>query len=296
LSKLSAYPYAIGAVILWSTVASAFKLSLQTISVAELLLVANITSVIVLFVIVIFTGRLGILLSVSKKVLFESALFGLLNPFLYYLVLFKAYDLLPAQQAQAINYTWAITLPLLAVPFLKQPLSKNDILGLIVAYLGVVIITMQGDWTLIKQTDLSGVAYALLSTFLWALYWVLNTKRKIDPVCGLLLNFSFGLLFIALYYYLTQPLVPLDNNGVFGAIYVGIFEMSLTFYLWLKALQLTDRTANISTLIFLSPFLSLVFIHYLLGEEIKITTFLGLVVIIGGVFIQRYPSRRRKIL
>ena len=42
---------------------------------------------------------------------------GLVNPFLYYLVLFKAYDLLPAQEAQAINYTWALMLAFLSVIF-----------------------------------------------------------------------------------------------------------------------------------------------------------------------------------
>ena len=61
-------------------------------------------------------------------------LLGLLNPFLYYLVLFKAYALLPAQQAQPLNYTWAITLSLLAVPLLKQQVRWQEWLALLVSY------------------------------------------------------------------------------------------------------------------------------------------------------------------
>ena len=285
--KSSAYPFAILAVVLWSTVASAFKLTLQHISVVELLLVANITSVLVLFFIVIVTGRLKTLISLSARVFWESALFGFLNPFVYYLVLFSAYDLLPAQQAQAINYTWAITLPLFAVPILKQPLNRKDLAGLILAYLGVVIIATQGDFRSFASTNLSGLFYALLSTLIWALYWVLNTKRKTDPVCGLLLNFSFGLIFILLYYFLTQEVKAISSNGLLGAVYVGIFEMSFTFYLWLKALKLADNMARISTLIFLSPFLSLIFIHFTVGEKINVATFIGLAVIMVGVLIQR---------
>ena len=59
---------------------------------------------------------------------------GLINPFLYYLVLFKAYDLLPAQEAQAINYTWALMLAFLSVIFLKQKLTLKDILAGIICF------------------------------------------------------------------------------------------------------------------------------------------------------------------
>ena len=65
--------------------------------------------------------------------------FALLNPVLYYLVLFEAYDRLPAQIAQPLNYTWAITLALLAVPLLGQRLSGRDMLAVLLGYGGVVI-------------------------------------------------------------------------------------------------------------------------------------------------------------
>ena len=201
--------------------------------------------------------------------------------------MFNAYDLLPAQQAQAINYTWAITLALLAVPILKQSLSKYDLYGLVIAYLGVLIISTQGSLTSFENTNLKGVSYALFSTLIWALYWVLNTKQTKDPVIALLLNFSFGLCFVLTYYLVTQDIKPISVKGIMGAIYVGFFEMSITFFLWLTALKLSDSTAKISTLIFLSPFLSLIFIHYFVGESIKVSTFVGLAVIVMGVLIQR---------
>jgi drug/metabolite transporter (DMT)-like permease len=283
----AAYVYALFAVLLWSSVASAFKLTLRSLSVIELLLISNITSVFALLIIAMMTGKLKGLRSFGRVDILQSALFGLFNPFLYYLVLFSAYDLLPAQQAQAINYTWAITLSLLAVPILKQKLSQNDVLGLLIAYFGVLIISSQGNLTSFENTNLTGVAYALLSTLIWALYWVLNVRQNKEPICRLLLNFSFGLVFVLVYYFATADINPVSLKGVLGAVYIGIFEMSLTFYLWLNALRLSKNTARISTLIFLSPFLSLVFIHYLVGEDIKLATFAGLIVIIIGVLIQR---------
>ena len=68
---------------------------------------------------------------------------------------------------------------------------------------------------------------------------------------------------------------------------MGTFEMGLCFVLWLMAMKLTDNTARISNLIFLSPFLSLIFIHFLLGEDILPSTFIGLILIVTGLSFQR---------
>lgn len=65
-----------------------------------------------------------------------------------------------------------------------------------------------------------------------------------------------------------------------------MFEMGLTFLLWLKALRLTRNTARIANLIYLSPFLAMAFIHLLVGEEIRASSYLGLLFIVGDVLLQ----------
>ena len=106
-------------------------------------------------------------------------LLGLLNPFLYYLVLFQAYDLLPAQQAQSINYTWAITLGLLSIPLLKHPYGWRDGIAALLGYLGVVIIATRGDLRSLAFDSPTGVALALGSTLIWAGYWLFNTRLTV---------------------------------------------------------------------------------------------------------------------
>jgi drug/metabolite transporter (DMT)-like permease len=110
----------LSAVLLWSTVATAFKLSLQVMTPLQLLAWSGLFSTLVLAACVSWQKRWRELLQQWRKRPGLYLLLGALNPALYYLVLFRAYDLLPAQQAQALNYTWALTLSLLAVPLLKQ--------------------------------------------------------------------------------------------------------------------------------------------------------------------------------
>jgi len=64
--------------------------------------------------------------------------------------------------------------------------------------------------------------------------------------------------------------------------------MGLTFIVWLKALNYSPTTAQVSILIYLVPFLSLFFIKYLVGEEIHLTTIIGLTLILTGIITSRY--------
>lgn len=67
--------------------------------------------------------------------------------------------------------------------------------------------------------------------------------------------------------------------------------MGACFILWLLAMKSTDNTAKIGNLIFLSPFLSLVLIHFLVGEQILFSTLVGLVLIIAGLLYQQLKSQ-----
>ncbi|MEA3544485.1 MAG: DMT family transporter [Thermodesulfobacteriota bacterium] len=279
--------YGLGAVLLWSTVATAFKLSLRYFSPIELLLYSGFASTLLLGVVLLYQGKFGLAFRCSRREYLLSILLGLLSPFLYYLILFKAYDLLPAQQAQPLNYTWAITLSLLAVPLLKQKIGWQQWLALLVSYCGVVVISTEGKPFSLQFTDPFGVALALISTIVWSLYWIFNTRDKRDPVVGLFVNFICSFPFVLGYYLLTAEWRMPPLSGLLGAAYIGIIEMGVCFILWLLAMKLTDSTARISNLIFLSPFLSLFFIHFLVGEEILIATFTGLILIIAGLFCQR---------
>jgi drug/metabolite transporter (DMT)-like permease len=62
--------------------------------------------------------------------------------------------------------------------------------------------------------------------------------------------------------------------------------MGFTFVLWLSAMRLTSSTARIANFIFLAPFVSLIFIHFVLGEHVVPSTFVGLVLIVGGLWLQ----------
>jgi drug/metabolite transporter (DMT)-like permease len=286
------YLYAGLAIFFWSTVPTAFKISLGELDILPMLTIASLTSAIILSFVVI-TGRKAHLLRLtSTKELLNSAILGFINPFLYYLILLKAYQLLPAQVAQPLNMIWPIILVFISVPILGQKIEKKSFLALIISFIGVYIISSQGRLFNPGHSHLSGVFLATGSSIFWAFYFILNVKDKRDEGVKLLLNFLFGSAYLIIAMIIMGKFnFEIGPKGFISSVYVGCFEMGITFFFWLKALQLAPNTAKVSNLVYLAPFLSLVFVHFILHEPVYYTSPVGLIIIVMGIFIQNYRSK-----
>ena len=188
-----------------------------------------------------------------------------------------------------------MALTLLAVPLLGRKLSLASLLCCLLAYVGVLVICTRGDignlQALAGGANKTGVLMAMASTVIWALYWIFNTRRAGDPVVGLLLCFLCGLPWVIATTAAVSSFWPVATEGLAAAAYVGLVEMGFAYILWLKALKLTDNTAMVSNISYLSPFLSLIFIANILGESIYPTTYVGLIMIIVAVVAQQRLSK-----
>ena len=101
------------------------------------------------------------------------------------------------------------------------------------------------------------------------------------------LNFATGFVYITILVFVTGQAVMPGPEAIAGSLYIGIFEMGVAYVLWLMALQLSATTARVSNLIFLAPFLSLVILSVVVGEQIMVSTLYGLVLIVGGIALQK---------
>jgi drug/metabolite transporter (DMT)-like permease len=287
-----AYLFAAVTVFFWSTVASAFKLTLGYISSEELLLYSTFFSLLILGTIVVSSGRLSEIRRWPAREFLRSALLGFLNPFLYYLVVFKAYSLLPAQEALTLNFIWPIVLVLFAIVILRQRITSKTLFAMLISFSGALVISTRGDVLGFRVTNPLGAGLALGSSVVWALYWVYGTKDTRDAISRLCVNFIFGFAFVALYMLLFSSPRLVSAEGLLGSLYVGAFEMGITYVVWLYALRLSRTTAQVSSLIYLTPFLSLVVVHVVVGERIYGSTVMGLILIVGGILLQHYGGRR----
>ncbi len=298
-NQKKAFGFAILAIALWSTVASAFKISLRYLDYLELLLFASFFSTLVIFIVVIIRKKIHLIKTYTFKDIIFAAFLGFLNPYFYYIILFKAYSILPAQEAITLNYTWPLMLVLLSIPLLKQKISFLSIVAIIISFFGVIIIATRGDIASLSFSNIRGDLLPLGSAIIWALFWIFNLKDDHDVVVKLFLSFCFGFLFILItmiirwtvHGFTFPPLI-----GIISSAYVGLFEMGLTFIVWLSALKCATTTAQVSNLIYITPFLSLFVVSVVIGEKILLSTIIGLIFIILGIIIQRYTDPSRQVL
>lgn len=286
-----AYAYVAAVILLWATVATAFKLTLQHSTPLQLVLVSSGVSAAALLAIAAARGQLGRIRALSQKDVALYALLGLLNPFLYYLVLFSAYSMLPAQEAQPLNQTWALIIPILSIYFLAQKIGWRNMLAIVVSFAGIVVISTHGDLLGMRFTSPLGAGLAVGSAFIWAAFWVASLRDKNDASVKLSISFCFGFLYAAVAAVVMRAGIP-DGPAMAGSAYIGLFEMGITFFLWLSALKWSKTTAQVSNVILIVPFLSLVLINFVLREPVLLSTVAGLFLIILGILYQRYLERK----
>ena len=329
-SERSALGFAAAAVLLWSTVATAFKLALFGLDPLDLLCLSVMVSWAALGAALLrrrFSARRsgalsgdpsgagsavhsadasevgsdvhsadvsgacsgGGLGSFRKEVLIAGML-GILNPILYYWILFTAYDRLPAQIAQPLNYTWPLFLALLALPINGRGPTRLETAGILISLAGVVLIARPGGGVT-ASADLFGVLLAMGSGVIWALYWLIGNRLAMDGALRLFIGFSAAVIPAFILWAARGFILPGSLSAGLAAVWAGLFEMGLTFLFWDAALQRTARPARIGNLVYIGPFISLIWIALVLEEPIHPLTIVGLAVIVLGILAGRNALR-----
>ena len=274
--------YGLASVALWSTSATGFKLGLRELAPVQLLLLGCAVALLGFAV-----ARRFATATLSWRRHIAAAALGMVNPLIYYVLLFEAYSRLPAQIAQPLNYTWALTLALLAIPLLRQRLSVYGWCGALIGYAGAIVVLTRGELADFQRFDTLGVLLALFSTLLWALYWIALIRLRIPPAVTMFNGFAVATPLAALLCHATVGLPPLTVESVGYGAWVGLVEFFGAFLLWQRALALTAKVGRMSQLVFLAPFLSLVPVWLVLGEQIHPSAVVGLALIVGGVALSR---------
>ena len=285
---------ALAAVLSWSTVATAFKVALSYLTHFEMLLIASLTSVLIFVIVLTFQSKWELVRNLNKRQWKELAILGFLNPAAYYLILFKAYDMLPAQVAQPVNYAWPIVLLVLLAVFAKQPIPSKKYIGMFISMAGVVMISLGTGQLSGMSVPVTGVLLAAISAFFWAGYWMVNNKHKhsVDAIVSLFGSFVCGTLYLIVCIPFFGFSVP-NLNGLLAGMYVGGFEMAIPFICFGIAMRITSNPTLINQLCYLSPFLSLFFIAMILHEPIVITTYIGLTLIVAGIVFNEYFVKKK---
>ena len=279
------YIYAGVSILLWSSTATVTKLLLGSFNSIQILLVSSFFAFIFLLIINMIKGNLKQLKDYKIKDYIQIFFIGLLGTFLYNLFLYLGINKMQASQAFIINYLWPIMIVLFACIILKEKMTIKKIVAIVLSFIGVIIVTSNGNLLSIDKDSLIGALFCVLAAISYGLFSVLNKQKNYNKYLSMMLFYFVSFIVSLVYILFTKEWYIPQVNQLAGLIWIGIFTSAIAFTSWALSLEKGD-TAKISNLAYITPFLSLIWTTLVLKENISIFAILGLIVIVLGIFIQ----------
>lgn len=278
------YLYAGTTILFWSTIAVVGKMLLTTLNNVQLLWASSFFAAVSLLFINIITGNIKTLKSFKLKDYITLVLIGLPGTFFYYIFYYAGADILPASQAFIINYMWPMMSVIFACIILKEKLTFRKIIAIIISFLGVSIVA-GADLAQFNKETILGAAFCFLGAVSYGIFTALNQKMNYDKRISIMISYFSTFILTTIINFANGNLFVPTLLQTIGFAWNGMLTMALATTLWAIVLE-KGNTAKISNLAYITPFLSLVWTFLILGEEITSNSVIGLIIIVGGIFVQ----------
>lgn len=289
LNQLASNPYLYLSltILLWGSSASIIKILLSNLSINSILFYTTLFATISLFLILVLQKKSQLIKELKIKDYFLFSIMGFVGIYLYYKFFYLALSISSIQEVFIINYTWALWIVIFSIFILKEKFNFIKILSIILGIFGVGIIVFRNT-PIELNTSFDGYLFALLGAICYGLFSVLTKRFSYDKIVSISFYYFFAFIFITLGMFISNSfeIQILNIKELLGVIWIGIFCSGLGFVFWSKALE-NGNVNKMSNYILLVPFVSLVYMHFLLDEQISYTSIIGLVFIVVGIIIQR---------
>lgn len=281
------------AIFFWSTVAVTTKLLLGTHNNFQVLSVSALFAAIFLLGVNVATGNIKKLKNYKLKDYVISMLIGLPGTFFYYVFYYAGADMMLASQAFIVNYLWPIMSIVFACIILKEKMTPRKAIAVIISFLGVAIVT-GSDIMHFSGNVMYGTLLCISGAICYGIFTSLNQKFHYDKRLSMMMNYVVT--------YILTGIINIANGDAFvpsfaeafGFVWNGVFTMAIANTAWTIALE-SGKTAKISNLAYITPFVSLIWTSLILKEELNINFVLGLIAIILGIFIQLKDSHSKTL-
>ena len=201
----------------------------------------------------------------------------------------------PAQEAFIVNYLWPVLVVVFGFLILKEILSLTKIFGIVLSFFGVYVVITQGNIFNFTFTNIPADLLAIFGAVSYALFSVLGKKYNYEVYTSMLVYYASGFVCVFITTLLFSTVPSLSLSQWIGIAWIGVVTNVFAFVCWFKALEYGD-TSKMANLIFLTPFVSLIYIYFILNEQILVSSFVGLVLIVVGVLVQTKISRSQQKL
>ncbi len=227
------------------------------------------------------------------KLFFFSALF---NPFLYFLGENFGLKYSSATISAVIVATIPVFAPIAAFFFLNERLSKLNVAGLILSFMGVLVILLNKNLALnINPIGLCCLIFAVMASVGYSMQLKkLAFKYNAFTIIAVQ-NLIGAFLFLPLFLIFDLPKLPyivFDFSWISALLMLSVFASSLAFVFFaIGTREIGVSKTNIFTN--LIPVITAIGSFYLLNETFSFQKIIGVLIVIGGLFISQLNNNKK---
>jgi drug/metabolite transporter (DMT)-like permease len=292
-TKAGVYLSAMGAMIMWSLTFVWFKIVVETYPPFAIVFLRLLISCLIMLAIAAFTS---VLQKLRRRDVARFVLLAFIYPFIYFIAESIGLTMIHALLAAVIISTIPLIVPVGAYLLLNERVTVFNILGILISFLGVLIVIINPDFSL--NASPVGLILMVLAVFC-AVGYTLMVKKLTERYNAYSIttyqNIFGSMMFLPLFLIFDlQEFSTANHNSeaILNLGYLAVFGSSLAFILFnfsIKTIGAT-RTEIFSNLI---PALTAVFAWFMLGEELGHRKIIGIAVVLTGLFLAQIKSRKK---
>ena len=278
-------------VFIWSASFIFIRIALEEIPPVTLALTRFAIAAPILIIPTIYarSSRKAMRIGLSRDFVQFSAL-ALTGVTLLYVFQFYALQLMSATEGSILINLHAIFAMLLSAMFLKESLTRRKMVGVFLAFAGVIVITMGGASTAsLSLFEPVGVLLMVAAAFCWAVYSILGKKvlQGYSSAVATSCVFLLGTLYL-IPFALVEGHTDLVLNSSWmtwlSIVYLAIPSSVIAYMLWNRAIREIDIT-KVLVAMYAIPIPTAILSYLFLGEKITYFLILGGALVIIGVYL-----------
>lgn len=274
--------YAAVTVILWGAMPALAKDLLNALPSFETLAISSLFAF--LFLLAVNRRRLK---NFSAEDIFTASWLGFLGLFLYSAFFYYGLARMTSQEACILNYLWPLMIVLFSCPILGEKLTRRKLLAVGMSFVGIVLVMFGGIEENLSSEKIWGALSCVIAAACYGLFSVLNKKIRLNQKFAMMIIWgtTAACAFIAGYFFETW-IFP-SARQIFGLLWLGVMINAVAYLTWALALEKTSNTARTANLAYLVPILAIFISTFAFGEELSAAVIPALVLILGGILINK---------
>ncbi len=190
-----------------------------------------------------------------------------------------------------------ITTLLVGLIYKSERAGVGTIIGSVVAFLGVGCVIFNSSFSGINISPLGDIL-SLSAAISWAVYSLV--LRKLNALYDVMFisrkTFFYGVLtalpFMMFEPEMSSPLILIQPEVLPHMLFLGVFASMVAYIVWAQAVKRLGAV-KASNYLYFSPIVTLVASVFLLHEQITIIGYIGCALILGGVWLGDFITRRQ---